>query len=265
MAIIFGSLASIPYFLLFFKVKERFAETAKSDLSVFRSFLLTFRNRAFRYAAGIYMTAWVSVSVVEALFQYYITYWMLAPDQLDLMLGLVQLSALICIPIMVFMSNRMGKTQAYLIGVGWWVIVMITLGFLPQNTILPTYILAATAGLGIAAAHVVPWSIIPDVIDADELATGRRREGTYYGFLVFMQKTGTAFTLAMVQWILHFSGYNPGGSQPASALLSIRLLIGPLPAILLVVSMFLAWRYPLSRSRHSAMRVELAERRAADD
>jgi GPH family glycoside/pentoside/hexuronide:cation symporter len=264
MAIIFGGLASIPYFLLFFKIKERFAETAKSDLSVFRSFLLTFRNRAFRYAAGIYMTAWVSVSVVEALFQYYITYWMLAPDQLDIMLGMVQLSALICIPIMVLMSNRMGKTQAYLVGVGWWVVVMLVLGFLPQGTILPTYILAATAGLGIAAAHVVPWSIIPDVIDADELATGHRREGTYYGFLVFLQKTGTAFTLALVQWMLHFSGYVAGASQPASALFSIRMLIGPFPAVLLVISMFLAWRYPLSRSRHSAMRAELADRRGSD-
>jgi GPH family glycoside/pentoside/hexuronide:cation symporter len=142
---------------------------------------------------------------------------------------------------------------------------MLTLGFLPQQTILPTYILAATAGLGIAAAHVVPWSIIPDVIDADELATGHRREGTYYGFLVFLQKTGTAFTLALVQWVLHFSGYNPGGIQPESALFSIRMLIGPFPAVLLVISLFLAWRYPLSRSRHSAMRTELAEKRSAKE
>jgi GPH family glycoside/pentoside/hexuronide:cation symporter len=263
MAFIFGFLAGLPYFLLFFKIKERYSNVEKSNLSVFRSFLYTWRNRAFRYVAGIYMTAWVTVSLVAALFQYYVTYWMQMPGQLEIVLGLVQLAALICIPIMVWMANRMGKTQAYLIGTGWWVVVMLTLSFLPQRAAIATYILAVTAGLGIAGAHVVPWSIIPDVIDADELETGKRREGTYYGFLVFLQKTGTALVLALVQWVLHLSGYTAGALQPDSALLAIRLMIGPLPAVLLLISMYLAWHYPITRSRHAETRAALAARHSS--
>jgi GPH family glycoside/pentoside/hexuronide:cation symporter len=124
-----------------------------------------------------------------------------------------------------------------------------------------TYALAALAGVGVASAHVIPWSIIPDVIEADELATGQRREGTYYGFLVFLQKGGSALALALMQWVLHLSGYVAGAAQPASALLAIRLMMGPLPALLLFTSMLLAWRYPITRARHAELRAQLAARR----
>jgi GPH family glycoside/pentoside/hexuronide:cation symporter len=263
MGIIFGSLACVPYFLLFIFIKERFTETTQSNLNIFTGFAYTFRNRAFRYAAGIYLTAWVTVSLAGALFQYYLTYYMKMGDQLEIVLGLVQVGALICIPIMVWMANRLGKQGAYLIGVATWVGAMMGLSFLvPQWRVL-TYFLALSVGLGVAAAHVVPWSIIPDVIDLDELNTGQRREGTYYGFMVFLQKSGSAFMLALVQWILHISGYVPNGEQPASVLLALRLMIGPLPAVLLMISMFLAWRYPINRARHAAIRAELAARKTA--
>jgi Na+/melibiose symporter-like transporter len=39
--------------------------------------------------------------------------------------------------------------------------------------------------------------------------------------------------------------------------------MGPLPALLLTVSIILAWRYPLTRERHAALRAQLAARRAA--
>jgi GPH family glycoside/pentoside/hexuronide:cation symporter len=263
MGIIFGSLACVPYFLLFIFIKERFTETTQSNLNIFTGFAYTFRNRAFRYAAGIYLTAWVTVSLAGALFQYYLTYYMKMGDQLEIVLGLVQVGALICIPIMVWMANRLGKQGAYLIGVATWVGAMMGLSFLvPQWRVL-TYFLALSVGLGVAAAHVVPWSIIPDVIDLDELNTGQRREGTYYGFMVFLQKSGSAFMLALVQWILHISGYVPNGEQPASVLLALRLMIGPLPAVLLMISIFLAWRYPINRARHAAIRAELAARKTA--
>jgi GPH family glycoside/pentoside/hexuronide:cation symporter len=260
MAVIFGLLACIPYFLLFFFIKERYSDTAQSNLNIFTGFLYTFRNHAFRYAAGIYLTAWVTVSLAGALFQYYLTYWMKMGDQLEIVLGLLQVGALICIPVMVWMANRLGKQEAYLIGVGTWVVAMMALSFLRPEWHTFTYFLALSVGLGVASAHVVPWSIIPDVIDSDELATGHRREGTFYGFMVLLQKSGSAFMLALMQWILHLSGYIPNGTQPASALLSMRLMIGPLPAVLLIISMVLAWRYPITRARHAAIRAELAKR-----
>lgn len=261
MAAVFGVLAGIPYIVLFFKIRERFQDAPCSQLNLFSGFAYTWRNHAFRYAAGIYLTAWVTVSLVASLFQYYVTYWLRRPDQLDILLGLVQGAALLCIPIMVWMASRMGKQKAYLIGVAWWVLVMIALAILPSNGLNIAYFLAVSTGLGIAGAHVVPWSIIPDVIEADELETGQRQEATYYGFLVFLQKTGAALTLAFVQLVFANTGYVSDAPQNEATLSAIRLLIGAMPAVLLAVSMYLTWRYPINRARHSELRAALAEKR----
>lgn len=42
-------------------------------------------------------------------------------------------------------------------------------------------------------------------------------------------------------------------------------MMGPLPALLLISSAGLAWRYPLTRGRDAELRAQLAERRAAAD
>jgi GPH family glycoside/pentoside/hexuronide:cation symporter len=268
-AIIFGVTACLPYLMLFFTIHERFAKAEKSTLNIFSGFLYTWKNKAFRYAAGIYLTGWVTISLAGSLFQYYVTFWLLLPDQVDLILGLLMTAALVFIPVIVALANKVGKQKAYLIAVAWWMVVMVSLTCLPRNAGPLIYLIVAGAGIGVAAAHVVPWSIVPDVIEHDELTTGFRREGTFYGFMVFLQKTGSAAALAFMQWILAISGYiipadssNPlSVAQPPLTLLAIRLLIGPFAAILLAISMFLAWRYPINREKHAEIRAALDQKR----
>lgn len=257
-AAVFGALGALPYFLLFFGIRERFETTPEPKISILEGFRTAFRNRPFRYAAGIYLTSWITVSLVAALFQYYLTYHLRMADAIEIVLGVVQLSALLFIAPIVKLSTALGKQRAYLIGIGSWVLVMLAISFLPADAGTIVYVLAAAAGFGIAAAHVIPWAIVPDIIEADELSSGKRREGMYYGFLVFMEKTGAAFALAFIQWVLSVSGYTAGADQTPGTLVAMRLLIGPLPAALLAVSMLCAVRFPITKRRHEEIRGELA-------
>jgi len=137
---------------------------------------------------------------------------------------------------------------------------------------LPPYviiILGVLAGVGVATAYLVPWAMLPDVIELDELKTGRRREGAFYGFFVLLQKLGLALGLFLVSQGLAISGYitPPVGStvpivQPDSALLAIRLMIGPIPALVLAAGILLVHRFPITRQDHEATLAELAQRRA---
>ncbi len=263
-AAIFGVLGAIPYLLLFFGIRERFAAPpAAAERARRESPLSIFRNRPFRYAVGIYLTSWVTVSLVAALFQYFLTYPMQMPDDVEIVLGLLQASALLFVAVAVRLSTRWGKQQTYIAGMLWLTLIVLSLTFLPAGHPTAVFVLAALAGLGVAIAQVIPWAIVPDVIEVDELATGKRREGTYYGVLTFAQKGGVALALALMQGVLAATGYVAGAQQPASALLAMRLMIGPLPALLLITSAVFAWRYPLTRARHAELRAQLAERRAA--
>jgi GPH family glycoside/pentoside/hexuronide:cation symporter len=113
------------------------------------------------------------------------------------------------------------------------------------------YALGVVAGMGVATLYLIPFAMLPDVVDLDELQTGRRREGLYFSALVFLQKFGLAAALFLSGQLLHWTGYDPqAATQPALALWTIRLLIGPLPALLLLGSLWFAYRYPIDRDRH---------------
>ncbi|MBL8046355.1 MAG: MFS transporter, partial [Anaerolineales bacterium] len=74
----------------------------------------------------------------------------------------------------------------YYIGAAVFVVVLIGLYFVqPGQTTLLT-VLAIVAGVGVAVCYLIPWSMLPDVVELDELETGQRREGVYYGFFVFL-------------------------------------------------------------------------------
>ncbi|HOU41299.1 MAG TPA: MFS transporter, partial [Promineifilum sp.] len=108
-----------------------------------------------------------------------------------------------------------------------------------------------------------------DVIDVDELNSGERREGLYTGYLVFLRKLGTGVMVFAVGQLLSATGYasSTTGSafmeQPAAALVVMRALVTALPAIALGLSLLLAWRFPIDRTSHEAVRRALDERRAA--
>lgn len=259
--LIFGILAFLPYLLLFFTVKERFSQTKVIGYNAFEGIKVTFRNRAFLFAAGIFMTAWAAVNLVGTELLYYLKYLMAMEKDFDTILGLLMGFGLLCVPFVVWISNRKGKKNAYIISMAWWIVILLVLAFLPNRFGWIIFILAASAGLGVAAAHVIPAAMIPDVIEQDELETGMRREGTFYGILVFFQKVGTAIMLAIAQFIFDRTGYIADGIQNTITIMAIRIFVGVIPAILLAISLWLAWHFPIDKRKHNELRIAVAKQR----
>jgi GPH family glycoside/pentoside/hexuronide:cation symporter len=153
----------------------------------------------------------------------------------------------------------------------WWILVSLAL-YIAQPDWSPAaiIILGVLAGVGVATAYLVPWAMLPDVIELDELRTGRRREGAFYGFFVLLQKLGLALGLFLVSQALALAGYitpPPGTTtpivQPDSALTAIRLMIGPIPALILLAGIFLVYKFPITKESHEETLRQLADRRAA--
>ena len=125
------------------------------------------------------------------------------------------------------------------------------------------------AGAGLATAYLVPWSMLPDVVDLDELQTGHRREGIFYGFVVQLKKIGAAIALFLVSTLLAWSGLVTGGAdqpvtQPESALQMIRWLVAPIPSVVLIGGLVLAYLYPITRDRHQQILMQLHEKRSVE-
>ena len=109
--------------------------------------------------------------------------------------------------------------------------------------------------------------MLPDVVDLDELNTGQRREGIFYGFMVQIHKIAVAIALFLVGKTLDWSGLIsaaadvPSPIQPDSVLWTIRWLIGPIPSLVLIGGLVMAWRYPITRAAHADILQKLSLRR----
>ncbi|MGB7084179.1 MAG: MFS transporter, partial [Phormidesmis sp.] len=207
----------------------------------------------------IYLFSWLALQITAAVIPFYAKSWMGTDESLVALL--VQGPAIIMMFVCAGLSKRIGKKNLYFLGSGLWILVQTALYFLQPGQLNILYGLCILASFGVATAYIVPWSILPDVIDFDELKTGRRREGTFYAFMTLLQKMGLAVGLFLVGAALKASGFNKDTIvQPDSALQAIRFFMGPVPLLLVICGVVLIYFYPITRESHAEVMLKLAER-----
>ncbi len=241
------------------------AATDEVELSFLAQIKVVFANRAFLFVVGIYLFAWLALQMTASIIPFYATFWM-GLDSYFLAALLVQGTAILMMVVVNYLSRRLGKQEVFYIGIGTWIIAQIALFFVQPGQVAALYLLCIVISFGVATAYVVPWAMLPDVIELDEIKTGQRREGVFYAFMTLLQKVGLALGLFLVSLALQFSGFiSEATVQPDSALLAIRIFIGPVPMVLLALSILLARFYPITRQMHEEMLLQLAERHRAED
>lgn len=234
--------------------------TDEVALPFFQQIKVVFANRAFVFVVGIYLFAWLALQMTASIIPFYATFWM-GLDSYFLAALLVQGTAILMMVVVNYLSRRLGKQEVFYIGIGTWIIAQIALFFVQPGQVAALYLLCIVISFGVATAYVVPWAMLPDVIELDEIQTGQRREGIFYAFMTLLQKVGLALGLFLVSLALQFSGFvSEAAQQSDAALLAIRIFIGPVPMVLLAMSMLLTRFYPITRQMHEEMLLQLAER-----
>jgi GPH family glycoside/pentoside/hexuronide:cation symporter len=219
---------------------------------------IAFSNKPFLYVIGIYLCCWLAVQLTASILIYYVVNWIGMEEATFPTVAIaVQGTALVMLFVWKFVSAKIGKKAVFYIGTVIWIVAQAGLFIIQPGQIRELYILASMAGIGVSVAYLIPWSMIPDVIELDELNTGQRREGIFYSFMVLLQKFGLALALFLVGQALEWSGFigrlpgEPIPVQPDSALLAIRIAVAPLPTVVLVIGLVLAYFYPITKEVHA--------------
>ncbi|MCS6958719.1 MAG: MFS transporter [Pseudanabaenaceae cyanobacterium SKYGB_i_bin29] len=267
---IIASLCVITTFGCIVGIKQRVKEQNRGEteirsgqISLPKQIMSVLSNVPFLYVVGIYFCYWLALQITASIIPFYVTSWMRLDnaDFTQVMLA-VQGTALGMLFVWSRLSQHFGKRGVIFMGVPLWLIAQVGLYLLQPGQVVWMYLLAILAGCGLSTAYLIPWSMVPDVTDLDELNTGERREGIFYAFMVLLQKMGLAVGLFLLGLMLDATGFVRGQLvQPESALQAIRLAIAPIPATLLVLTLVLAYFYPLTQSVHHEIRLQLQERR----
>ena len=280
---ILGALGAIPFLAIFFLVRETTDIERIESPSLSQAVRIAWKNVPFRFAAGIYMFNWTATDSISVTILYFLTYWVAGGNilasarvvgmQLSLesaFFGLLMGTSALMLPFWAWLGRRLDKRPAYLIGIAWWVAIQLLVITVQPGQVTYLLVIAILAGIGISAAYVLPESMFADIIEWDELRSGQRQEGIYFGVRALMRKLTSALAVFLTLQLLGATGYQipPEGvtafQQPASALLAIRLMVSPIGAFLLFGAFMMAWFYPLTREKHARIRKLLARRKERD-
>lgn len=263
MGIVFGIASALPLLFVFLGTREKPYFTKLERPKLRDSLKAAVKNRPFVFSAVIYLFTWTSMHVVEANLLFYIKYVVQREEMSEVIMAAIFVSAMVSLPLWDWISKRFNKRLAYIYGIAFWAVVQIML--ITVNASTPLFYLlslCALAGIGVGAAHVLPWAMIPDAIEVGELDTGERHEGMFYSLVSLASKATNSIAIPLALAVLDWSGYIPNATvQPQSTLTGIRIVVGPIPALLLVGGIIFAIFYPLSRREHHEVVRELETRR----
>jgi GPH family glycoside/pentoside/hexuronide:cation symporter len=171
----------------------------------------------------------------------------------------------IVIPIVAQMAKTLGKKRAFVWSQSISIIGYALLWFLmiPGKPYMFLFALPFHS-FGIGGLFTIMMSMTSDVLDIDELNTGKRREGVFGAIYWWMVKLGFAFAGALSGLILTLVNYQSGAEvQPEGAVTGLRLVFSGLPIICTLIAIAVMWNYKVDENYAKEVRAQLDARKAA--
>jgi len=262
-AAVLGLFSALPQLLVFLGTRENPEYMNQAEPKFKDSVKAAFRNKPFLIVMGIFLFTWMALEIIQSTLLFFLKYRMGIESQSDLVTATIFITALIFLPFWSWVSGRWDKRTAYIAGMIYFSIVMVGIIFVePRWGMVPFLGMAVLAGIGISAVQVLPWAMIPDAVEWDELNTGERHEGMFYSLVTLFRKIAVSVVVPLALLLLAATGYvSNAPKQPESAINSIRILMGLVPTGLFIIGIVFAFFYPLNRKSFDKIRMELASRR----
>ena len=265
MGIFFGLFAVFMLFITAFNVKQRpELEGPPSELPVIKSILITFKNKPYLLLMIQGLFTSVAFGLVMSYMPFFLEHQMDLKKQIPILLPALMLVILFFLVFWKWLSDKWEKKgPTYALGLFIAFSALAMTYFLKPGDNIALYVIIFIAGFGFSAQWVMPWSIIPDVVEYDELITGERREGIFYGVKGLTDKVATALSVFIGGWVLELVNYVPDQVQTTKALLGIKLFFGPIPALITFISLPLLIWFPITKASHIKT-LELLKRKKAE-
>jgi len=246
------------------KVREIPRTTEIERFSPARSMGYVFRNRPFIILLIAYTISSFGGNLPATLILYYVQYVLGSPHA-DRFLALYFVTGIVFLPGWIWLARRIEKKAAWLLAMTVNTGAFIGVFFLGYGDADIYGILVFLSGIGFGATVALPSSMEADVIDYDELLSGRRREGAYVGVWSILKKVVAALGVGLALWILGMVGYEPNVEQTMGVRNALRILYSLVPSLCNIIAIIIAFRYPVSMRIHEKIRYAIEKRKQGNE
>lgn len=257
----FGIFFAVPVILCAIFVRERVEaprEKAKFNVS---EFVAPLKIKPFRQLLIMYLGQAVCMEVFSAGIIIFAKYVTEPKGSSTVFLGIFIAVQLLAFPIINKLIKRVDVNLIYRFGLPLSIVSMMAFGIFGSNLYI-AYACVFFVAVGFAGAQLTSWIMFPHVVDAGELAIGKRMSGACSALMTFARKTGAAIVIAIFTEVLELTGYNADAEiQLPAARNGIKYVMAISCVVFMLLGFIMAKRYVLSRQNNEKIEKYLALQR----
>lgn len=253
----------------FTQTKERVVMDEKNTVDVKVSDLWTefLRNRPLRILALFFITAFAMMAIGNSAGSFYMIYNVQAPEMLPYFMALGSVPAFIFMPAVPAIKRAIGKKQMFYV---FLTVAIAGMAMLYAISVIPAlktqiwlvFVAQFVKSTGVIVATGYMWALVPEVISYGEYTTGKRISGIVNALTGIFFKAGMALGGVVPGLILAFTGFDEKNTvaQTAFAGQGILWLVAVIPALLLILAMWIISKYELTDEIIDKINLEIEER-----
>ena len=264
MALIFGVASTVMILIGWRGTRGQEKHREDNEKFSLKDSLSTFKNKSFLYVIGMYSAGIAAYSIGLMVNVYYMTsYVEMSENQVTLALVIFNIAAVCWLPLIPVISKKFSKKVSWVLFFSIWALsILLIYLFVQPGDVTEIYILSALGGAGSMVAYTVGWAMLPDCIEVDELTTGQRREGLYYGILTIVQKGSSALVIFIGGLLLEMIGYDETAAiQSAATNSGLKNIYAWVTIFFILLSFVFVELYPITREKHSRILAAIKQKK----
>lgn len=242
------------------KEREEFKLDHKQEFGFFKGLKYTFKNRGFVLYTIMFFCYEYILLLYGTIIPIYALHVLSITDTFltSILFGILFIVGILTVFIWMKLDVKLGSRKAYAIAIMCFIVAVIPLFFISSFTL--ALVMFIIIGFGFGGMLYFIYLIIADVIDEDELKTGVRREGTFFGITNFFMRLAMVLSIVTISLVFTSTGWETYTPNPgADIILGIRIVVVVFPIIALVVTLICLYFYPFSKERVDKIKKELSE------
>lgn len=207
----------------------------------------------------------IAQGVSGTLFLFYFQFVLGFERESQTLLAIYFVSALLGVPVWWLAAQRWGKHRAmqgvFIYSAATTALLMV----IPTHQFLIAAPFMVVAGMANGGGVLLTRSLMADVVDEDELTTGTRRSGLFFGLLLTTSKLGVA-SGPIALGVLGLAGFQAtaGAENTPAGLMALTILFIGVPTLLCLLGALSLRNYPLDAARQAELHAAIEARHVAN-
>jgi len=262
MTLIAGVTTAVLILWMALRIRERPEFQGRGETNPMTAFTDVWRNKHAKLLLVVFLIESSGSATIGILTPYIAEYVVGRPDQTVFYILAYLVPSIASVPLWVPISKRVGKKKMWMFSMFVTAFGFGGMFFLTEGAVIHITVLAFICGLGAGSGAVVAPSIQSDIIDYDEVLSGKRKEGIYFAAWNLVYKSATGFTLMLTGFVLSASGFEPNVEQSETAKTALLALYALFPLVCYTIGAIIFSRFTLNEAEYVSIREELDSRLA---